>query len=703
MGDYNAGAKKALWRRLLWAVISCGLVLMLQLGSTGSAAPQVELARPTWDTGWFQAEVYRELLQRLGYQVSEPRTLDNESFYSQAASGEVDLWASGWFPLHNRYLRRPEISGKVEPVGFEVPGGALQGYLIDKPTAERLNIRSLEDLVQPEMAAEFDSDGDGRADLIGCNQGWACAEVIDYHLREYGLTASVEQIKGDYAPLMEETIARYRQGQPILFYTWTPNWTVSQLVPGRDVVWLEVPYPSLPPEQKSLESETVLTDIEGCVADPCTLGFPRNDIRAVANRDFLQANPAVRTLLEQITLPLEDIAAQNALMLSGEDAEADIRRHAREWLQANSNLVADWITRAQATAEIPPAVVESSVVPEEAVAQITDPLRVVTKRFEPFVVYENREYQGFSIDLWDAIATELDITYNLVGVNSVAKLLDEVERGAADVAVAGIGITSQGEETLDFSHPYYESGLQVMVASQGEEVGKLLSIIGAVLRSPRLYYGVGVFILILLVVAHLLWFFERQHNPQFPDDYLHGIWESFWWAAVTVTTVGYGDKVPKKFFGRFFGLMWMFSGYFVFAYFTASIASTFTVQELQGTINGPEDLPGKRIATVTNSAAAEYLNLQTNLLFRDYSTQEDTLNALKNNEVDAIVYDAPVLQYFASHDGQGQYKVVGEVFQDINYGIALQQDSPYREFINGALLRLYETGQYDEIYQKWFG
>jgi ABC-type amino acid transport substrate-binding protein len=147
----------------------------------------------------------------------------------------------------------------------------------------------------------------------------------------------------------------------------------------------------------------------------------------------------------------------------------------------------------------------------------------------------------------------------------------------------------------------------------------------------------------------------------------------------------------------------MFSGYFVFAYFTASIASTFTVQELQGTINGPEDLPGKRIATVANSAAAAYLDQQTNWSFQDYSTQQATLEALATNEVDAIVYDAPVLQYFVSHDGEGRYKLVGEVFQELNYGIALQQDSPYREAVNAALLKLYESGRYQEIYQEWFG
>jgi ABC-type proline/glycine betaine transport system substrate-binding protein/ABC-type amino acid transport substrate-binding protein len=686
----------------IWALLSLWLVLFISMLPASAAAPTIEIGRPTWDTGWFQAEIYRELLQQLGYAVNEPRTLDNESFYRQAAQGDIDLWASGWFPLHDRYLNQPEMAGKLEAVGFEVPGGAIQGYMVDKATAERLTLQSLDDFARPEVASEFDRNGDGRADLIGCNADWACAEVINHHLQDYGLTETVEHIQGDYAPLMDDTVDRYRRGEPVLFYTWTPNWTVSQLVPGEDVVWLEVPYPSLPTGQDILESETVLTGIEGCVADPCTIGFPRNDIRAVANREFLDANPAVRSLLEQITIPLEDIAAQNARMLAGDGSEADIRRHAQQWIQDNNDRVRDWLAEDQAIADIPEAVVDTTP-PEEGLPLPDTPLRVVTQRFEPFVIYKNQQYRGFSIDLWDAIATELDIDYDLVGVNSMAKLLDEVERGAADVAIAGIGITSHGEETLDFSFPYYQTGLQVMVPNEGSELRRLLSILGAVLRSPRLYYGVGAFMLILVVVAHLLWWSEHRHNSQFPSDYLHGVWEAFWWAAVTVTTVGYGDRVPTRFAGRFFGLMWMFAGYFVFAYFTASIATTFTVQELQGTINGPEDLPGKRIATITNSAAAEFLDQQSNLYFRDYPTRDEVFTALNDGRADAIVYDAPVLQYFTSHEGQGQYQVVGEVFQKLNYGIALGQDSPFREAINAALLRLYETGQYEEIYQEWFG
>ncbi|MGB3494389.1 MAG: glycine betaine/L-proline ABC transporter substrate-binding protein ProX [Elainellaceae cyanobacterium] len=696
------------------AAVLIGFVFALGIGglsfSAASQSQPISIARATWDTGWFQAEVYKQLLQELGYSMNEPRTMDNEEFYQQAADGTVDFWVNGWFPQHNSLLTAEAIANKLEPIGFEVRDGALQGYQIDLASAQQFNIKTLEDLQNPTLARRFDVDGNGKADLIGCNEGWSCAEVVNHHLDVYGLNDTVEHIQGDYTPLMEDLLDRYRQGLPILFYTWTPNWTGSQFVPGQDVVWLEVPYPSLPPDQQELESETIMTGIAGCVSDPCDLGFPRNDIRAVANTAFLDRHPRVRSLLEQVEIPLEDIAAQNAQMLQGEDSTTDIQLHAEEWIQANRERVDRWLemalqvplvaTREDAAEEI------GAIAPEPQDSDLfTDQtLRVVTKIVEPFVSYDNRQYQGFSIDLWNAIAEDLGATYELVGVNSVAKLLDDVERGAADVAIAGLGITSQREATLDFSHPYYQSGLQIMVLqTQSTPLEMIWVILVVLVRSPQLYIILGSFILILVFVAHLIWWSEHQHNSQFPSDYAHGIWEAFWWAAVTVTTVGYGDKIPIRPLGRFFGLIWMFSGYFIFAYFTASVATTFTVQGLQGQINGFTDLPGKSLATASNSAAEEYLSFQTNLSFKSYDTQDEILDALLSKQVDAVVYDAPVLIYYASHEGRGKVKLVGAPFQEINYGMALQDQSLYREAINGALLRLFETGRYQDIYDEWFG
>ncbi|MGD2188022.1 MAG: glycine betaine/L-proline ABC transporter substrate-binding protein ProX [Desulfobacterales bacterium] len=661
----------------------------------------VSMARATWDTGWFQTEIFKKLLEELGYAVKEPKTMDNLAFYLSAARGEIDLWANGWFPSHNLFLEDDRVRDKVEAVGFEVKAGALQGYLVDKKTADALEIKNLGDLKDPQIATVFDRNGNGKADLIGCNAGWGCERVVEHHLDAYDLRATVEHIQGDYAPMMDETIVRHKQGAPILFYTWTPNWTVGTLVPGKDVVWIQVPFASLPREMEYLKTQTTIKGVPGCINDPCAMGFPPNDIRVVANKQFLENHSDVRRLLELVKIPLKDISEQNAKMLDGEDDDEDIRRHAREWIISNREKIERWLEAARAFQPIKPPKVSSQY--ERGQPPKAKVLRVVTKRFEPFVIYEDKEYTGFSIELWEKIAESLGRRYELYGVNTIAKLLDEVERGAADVAIAGISITMQREQILDFSHAFFETGLQIMVREgSGSVLGEVISKVFSVIFSRELLYGVMIFFIVLLIAAHVIWVLERRHNPQFPKRYPQGLWHSIWWAVVTVTTVGYGDKTPKGTIGRLFGLVWILAGYFVFAYFTASVTTTVTVQELLGTIDSPRDLFGKQVATVEKSTAADYLAGQ-GIPAVKVEDVDRAYPLLESGQVDAIVYDAPVLQHHASRKGKGKVKVVGLLFQEQNYGIALQVNSDYRDEINIALLKLIEEGVYQELRDKWFG
>ncbi|MFO7885484.1 MAG: glycine betaine/L-proline ABC transporter substrate-binding protein ProX [Desulfobacteraceae bacterium] len=317
-----------------------------------SAGKEIRMARATWDTGWFQAEIIRNLLQTIGYTVKAPVTMDNQAFYIAAAKGKTDLWANGWFPSHNAFIKTAQVYVEVEAVGFEVKAGALQGYMVDKKTATRFGIKCLDDFKDPDIAGVFDKNDNGRADLIGCNAGWGCEGVVEHHLDAFDLRSTVEHLQGDYSPMMDEAVTRFKNGKPVFFYTWKPNWTVGTLVPGRDVVWIEVPFSSLPECKDNLKDQTTIKGVRGCTADPCNMGFPPNDIRVVANKHFLDRFPDVRHLLTCIKTPLSDITGQNAKMLAGEDAYEDIRRHAQAWIKNNSQKTESWIRGAR-TFQIP--------------------------------------------------------------------------------------------------------------------------------------------------------------------------------------------------------------------------------------------------------------------------------------------------------------------------------------------------------------
>ncbi|AKG53934.1 L-proline glycine betaine binding ABC transporter ProX [Dehalogenimonas sp. WBC-2] len=311
----------------------------------------VDPARPTWDTGYFQTEIMIQALEKLGYNVTSPVSLGNSPFYEAVANGDVDFWADGWFPQHVIYMEGKE--SKEQIVGNLIESGALQGFMIDKATADLYNITSVAQFTDPDIAALFDIDGDGKAEMVACPPGWGCELMIDHMFEAYGLNDTVDLIKADYTLSMVDALARYQNGESIFYYGWTPNWTANSLIAGEDIVWLEVPFTSLPEEQQQFMDATYVANLVGKAGtdEPYNMGWPANSIQVVANTAFLNANPAAKYLFEVAKIPLDDVLAQNALMFDGENTNADIIKHAKAWIVANQTLFDSWIDGAIAAAK----------------------------------------------------------------------------------------------------------------------------------------------------------------------------------------------------------------------------------------------------------------------------------------------------------------------------------------------------------------
>ncbi|HET9222509.1 MAG TPA: transporter substrate-binding domain-containing protein [Roseiflexaceae bacterium] len=327
-------------------------------------------------------------------------------------------------------------------------------------------------------------------------------------------------------------------------------------------------------------------------------------------------------------------------------------------------------------------------------------LRVVTKPLEPFVIEQNDQLNGFSVDLWNQIAGRLNLKYEWVEVASVTDQLEAVQTGAADVAIAGISMTAEREQLVDFSHPYFTSGLQILISTKNES---MLSSTGRFLAAfaPALLTYLGIAMLIALALAHLVWLVERRTNPDFQRGYLSGLWEATWWLLNIVANGEYGDKATRSPLKRLLTIALWLIGVSLIAQFTASITSALTVQQLGGAISGPAELPGKRVATLPGTTAAQYLT-DHHIAFTAVPTIDEAYQLLARGTVQAVVYDAPVLLYYSVTRGKGSTRVVGPIFKEETYGIALPTGSPLRKPINEALLALRQDGTYDTIYSKWF-
>lgn len=328
------------------------------------------------------------------------------------------------------------------------------------------------------------------------------------------------------------------------------------------------------------------------------------------------------------------------------------------------------------------------------------PLRVYTKPVEPFAFEKEGKAQGFSLELWERVAKEAGLEYELSWVKTMPELMDALKSGKADVGVAAISITSEREKVVDFSQPYYESGLQIMT-SPGGGGSSASAIIGAVFTLDFLKL-LGTLALALFLASHLLWWFERNKNSEnFPVAYRSGVWESLWWTTSVMITGGCENKTPTGVGGRLVAVVWMLSGILLVSYITASVTSAMTVRSLTTGINGPADLPGQLTATVAGSTAERYL-ADHHLEYRSFPNADDAVAALGSKEVKAVLYDAPVLLYKSTKEA-GQGKMVGHLFEKQNYGIGLAQGSPHRKAINQVLLKLGEEGYLAELRKKWFG
>ena len=288
----------------------------------------------------FQTVLVNKALEELGYDVQDIQEIEYAAGHVAIGNGDATFLADHWNPLHADFYKAAGGDKKIYREGVYSPG-ALQGYLIDKKTADEYNITNISQLSDPEIAKIFDNNGDGKADLAGCNPGWGCEGVIEHHLDAYDLRDTVAHNQGSYSAIIADTITRYKAGEPILYYTWTPYWVSGVLVPGKDVTWLQVPFSSLPGENK--EADTALPD-------GSNYGFQVNNQQIIANKAWAEENPAAAKLFAIMELSANDISAQNLRMRDGEKSAEDINRHADAWIKANQAKFDGWLEEARKAA-----------------------------------------------------------------------------------------------------------------------------------------------------------------------------------------------------------------------------------------------------------------------------------------------------------------------------------------------------------------
>ena len=285
----------------------------------------------------FQMHVVAKILEQMGHDVEITNDVSYDIAYqtlaNNANSQEVFFMASSWDPLHNEKI--VGVGGEAKVTKYsEYISGCAQGYLIDKKTADKYNIKYFNDLKKPQIAKLFDLNGNGKADLTGCNAGWGCEKVIEHQLDAYGLRQTVEHNQGEYSALIADTIANYQTGKPILYYTWTPYWVSGKLVPGKDTVFLQVTHSSNPNSTSTK------------LPNGADYGFNVNSQKIVSNASVKTNHKDIAKLFDIVKLNVNDVSGQNMLMANGQNKPKDIKRHVEAWIKNNKDKITTWIKEA---------------------------------------------------------------------------------------------------------------------------------------------------------------------------------------------------------------------------------------------------------------------------------------------------------------------------------------------------------------------
>jgi ABC-type amino acid transport substrate-binding protein len=325
-------------------------------------------------------------------------------------------------------------------------------------------------------------------------------------------------------------------------------------------------------------------------------------------------------------------------------------------------------------------------------------LIVATKIAPPFVMKRaDGSFYGISIDLWRRLAERMHVNYRFVEQPTVQALVDGTAEGAFDAAIAAMTVTAKRERAVDFTQPFYSTGLGVAVPVNQS---RWKSILG-VLTSFGFFQAVLSLIGISMCVGFVVWVLERRKTEHFSGG-TKGLGTGLWWSTIAMTQAGAAQNAPATLPGRIVATAWMIASVVTIAVFTAGITATLTRQELQGAVHSMDDLRSIRAGAPAASETSEFLDRQR-MSHRTFATPQDGLKALRAGDIDAFVYDKPLLTWLVMRDFSNTLRILELTFDNQNYAIALPKGSPLRQELDAQVLEEVESDWWQQTLFEYLG
>jgi ABC-type amino acid transport substrate-binding protein len=327
-------------------------------------------------------------------------------------------------------------------------------------------------------------------------------------------------------------------------------------------------------------------------------------------------------------------------------------------------------------------------------------LRVGVAGTPPFVIRKDNSVSGISVDAWQEIARSQKIDYQFIPQPSIQDGLDAVNRKELDVLVGGLSVTSKRLQKVDFTQPYLISEVAVLTVAEDPSVW---SRVRPFFQSAALA-SIGVLVGLVFLVGNLVWLVEHKHNSEhFPKNYFHGVGNGMWFALVTLTTVGYGDRTPMTRLGRFISGTWMVIALVTVSSLTAGLASAMTLAfsgDSSERFPNPNSIKNARLSTVAKTSGVEIAQRYSNQV-QAMPSLADAVQAVVDGRAEAAVYLRPQLQYYLAQHSELPVKLSDFSLKTDLGAFAVPANSPLRPTLNKELSRMIEDGVVQKISDRW--